>query len=278
MPLLRNNLRAALPVAVALAGLAAALPVHGVVGDIPDAGVDQRLDTQIPLDLEFRNEAGELITLGDILDGSQPAVLALVYYECTMLCGEVLQGKLEAFRALDLEVGKDFQAITISFDPTETHEVAAPKKQIFLDAYDREGAAEGWHFLTNEGDSAKKLAQTVGFRYTYLPEIDEYAHGSAIILVTPTGTVSRYFFGIDYPMRDLRFALIEAGEGKVGSLADQIMFLCMYYDPESGVYSFAIMRILQFAGTATVLTLGGFVLAMLLREWRRPVEPMACES
>ena len=278
MYLLRNRLHAICFAAAALAGLTVAGPVYAIAGEIPDAGIDQRLDTELPLDLAFRDEAGQLVTLGDIIDGSQPAVLALVYYECTMLCGEVLNGKLAAFRELDLGIGTDFQVITVSFDPSETHEIAAPKKRVVLESYDREGGEEGWHFLTNEGDSAKQLANAVGFRYTYLPDIDEYAHGSAIILVTPNGIVSRYFFGVDYPMRDLRFALIDAGEGKVGSLADQILFLCMYYDPESGMYTIAVMRVLQLAGGATALVLACFVITMLLRERRRAPSPVVCES
>ena len=283
MPRLRNSAYAPLCTALAgitlvTGGLMASTPVHAMGADIPDVGIDQRLDTQLPLDLVFRDESGEQITLGSILDGGKPAILALVYYDCTMLCGEVLNGMLDTFQELDLTVGSDFEVITISFDPTETYAVAAPKKQIFVNAYGREEAEEGWHFLTNEGDSAKKLADLVGFRYSYLPDIDEYAHGSAIILITPSGKVSRYFYGIAYPPRDVRFALLEAGEGKIGTLADQLMLLCMYYNPESGVYTIAVMRILQIAGSATALMLASFVFVLFMRErWHR-VHPVVCES
>lgn len=275
MPLLRNR-TAAVCVLTALAAMATATSSHGSVpGAIPDVGIDQRLDTQLPLDLTFYDEAGDPIALGDILDGSQPAVLALVYYECTMLCGEVLNGMLDVFKELELGVGTDFQAITVSFDPTETHDIAAPKKDIFVSSYGRDDAdaATGWHFLTDREGAAAELAQLVGFRYTYLPDIDEYAHGSALIVLTPTGKVSRYFYGIAFPQRDVRLALVDAGEGKIGSLADQLMLLCMYYDPVTGAYSLAVMNVLRLAGGVTVLLLGSFVLLMLLRERRNRMTP-----
>jgi protein SCO1/2 len=248
--------------------------------DIPNVGVDQRLDTQLPLELVFRDEQGEVVALGEILDGSRPAVLALVYYNCTMLCGEVLNGMLEAFQELELAIGPDYQVITVSFAPAETFEVAAPKQRLFVNAYDRESAdaANAWHFLTNDGDSAETLASLVGFRYAYLPDINEYAHGSAIMVLTPGGKVSRYFYGIQYPARDLRLALVEAGEGKIGTLADQFLLMCMHYDPVSGAYTLAVMSILRLTGSATVGLLALFVGMMVLRERRREMAPVVCET
>ncbi len=240
----------------------------------PDVGIDQKLDSQVPLDLAFTDETGKPVQLDDLMAG-KPAVLALVYYECPMLCGEVMQGMLEAFNNLDFTVGDQFQVLTISFNPRETHELAAMKKKNMLAAYKTPEAAPGWHFLTGDEENINKLAEAVGFRYQYLPSADQYAHGSGIMILTPEGRVSRYFYGIEYPERDLRFGLIEASQERIGTLADEILLLCYHYDPATGTYGLLIMRTLRLAGAVTVLAVALLVGGLILHERRkknRPVE------
>ncbi|MCC6486552.1 MAG: SCO family protein [Candidatus Hydrogenedentes bacterium] len=234
----------------------------------PEVGIDQKLDSQVPLDLTFRDENGKTVTLGSLM-GGKPAVLSLVYYECPMLCGEVLQGMLAAFNELDFTIGNEYQVLTVSFDPKETSELAAMKKKNMLEHYRAPEAAEGWHFLTGDEENIKKLAEVVGFRYQYIPSSDQYAHGSGIMVLTPEGKVSRYFYGIEYPKRDLRFGLIEASENRIGSLADELMLLCYHYDPMTGTYGLVIMSVLRLAGVATVLGSMALVGGMLVQERRR---------
>lgn len=234
----------------------------------PDVGIDQKLDSQVPLDLTFTDESGKPVKLKDLMAG-KPTVLALVYYECPMLCGEVMQGMLEAFNQLDFTIGDQYEVLTISFNPRETHELAATKKKNMLAAYKKPEAAPGWHFLTGDEENINKLAEAVGFRYQYLPSADQYAHGSGIMILTPEGKVSRYFYGIEYPERDLRFGLIEASQEHIGTLADELLLLCYHYDPSSGTYGLLIMNTLRLAGAATVLAIGLLVGGLMLYERRK---------
>ncbi|MCC6699010.1 MAG: SCO family protein [Candidatus Hydrogenedentes bacterium] len=234
----------------------------------PEVGIDQKLESQVPLDLTFRDETGKTVTLGSLM-GGKPAILSLVYYECPMLCGEVLQGMLTAFNELDFTIGNEYQVLTVSFDPKETHELAAMKKKNMLEHYRAPEAAAGWHFLTGDEENIKKLAEIVGFRYQYIPSSDQYAHGSGIMVLTPEGKVSRYFYGIEYPKRDLRFGLIEASENRIGSLADELLLLCYHYDPMTGTYGLVIMSVLRIAGVATVLGIVALVGGMLVQERRK---------
>ena len=236
--------------------------------DPPDVGIDQKLDSQVPMNLTFRDEEGNAVSLGSLMRG-KPAVLSLVYYECPMLCGEVLQGMLTAFNELDFTIGDEYQVLTVSFDPNETSELAAMKKKNSLYHYRAPEGGKGWHFLTGDEENIKKLAEAVGFRYQYIPSADQYAHGSGIIVLTPEGKVSRYFYGIEYPQRDLRFGLIEASESRIGTLADELMLLCYHYDPLTGTYGLVIMSALRLAGVATVLGIAALVGGMLVQERRR---------
>lgn len=233
----------------------------------PDVGIDQKLDAEVPLDLTFADEAGRPVRLGDLLQG-KPAVLALVYYECPMLCGEVLQGMLEAFNALDFTIGREYQVLTVSFDPREKSDLAALKKKNLIEHYKQPGAGAGWHFLTGGEADIRRLADTVGFRYEYVPATEQFAHAAGIMVLTPEGKVSRYFYGIEYPERDLRFGLIEASRGRIGSLTDSLLLLCYHYDPVSGTYGFVVMRAVRIAGAATVLAIGALV-ALLVAQDRR---------
>lgn len=232
----------------------------------PDLTIVQKLDEQVPLDLEFVNELGNTVHLSEYVK-DKPVVLALVYYECPMLCGEVLQGMLTAFNNLEFTIGKEFTVVTVSFNPKEQPELAKLKKSNTLEAYKDEAAGRDWHFLTSPSEAnVRKLADAVGFQYLYLPSVDEYAHPSGIIVLTPQGRVSKYFYGIEYSPQDLRLGLVEASQGRIGTLVDELKLLCFQYDPASGSYGFVIMAALRLAGLVTVGFLAVFIGAMLLQE------------
>jgi protein SCO1/2 len=228
-------------------------------------GLDQRLGESLPRDVVLRDEAGREVRIGELL-GERPVVLALVYYECPMLCTLVFDGLLRGLRPLSLEPGRDFELIAVSIDPREGPELAAAKKQNLLEEYGREDTAPGWHLLTGDEQQVRRLADAVGFRYAYDEEADQYAHAAGLMVATPEGVLSRYLYGVDYAPRDLRLSLVEAGEGKVGSLVDQVLMLCMHWDPTEGRYGFAIVRALQIGGGLTVLVIGLYVILALRRE------------
>lgn len=235
-----------------------------------DVGLEQHLDAQLPLDEVFRDETGREVKLGDYFADHRPVVLALVYYRCPMLCTQVLNGFLKSSQAVPLEIGRDYQVVTVSFDARETPELAAEKKTRYVRAYRREGAAQGWHFLTGNQKAIDRLTQTIGFRYHYDPKSGQFAHASGIVLATPDGRLARYFYGIEYSPDDLRLGLIESSSGKIGTAVDQILLLCYHYDPLTGRYGLAISGALQAGGCLTVLLLGGFIFSMFRRERRRP--------
>jgi protein SCO1/2 len=236
-----------------------------------DVGIDQRLNARVPLELGFRDESGAPVALRSYF-GRRPVVLALVYYECPMLCTMVLNGLLKSLRAINLDAGRDFEVVTVSFDPSETHELAAAKKQSYVERYSRPTAAAGWHFLTGEEEAIRKLTQAVGFRYKYDPATNQFAHASAIMVLTPDGRLARYLYGIEYAPRDLRLALVEAAAGKIGTAVDQVLLYCFHYDPATGKYSLLIMNIIRAAGAATVVALGLFMLVMFRRDRRRKTQ------
>ncbi|HTS17394.1 MAG TPA: SCO family protein [Verrucomicrobiae bacterium] len=232
---------------------------------LQSVGIDQRLGEQVPMDLVFRDETGKAVEFGDLVAG-KPTVLSLVYYRCPMLCGLVLNGMVRSFRVLSFEPGKDFNVISVSFDPGETPALASAKKLTMLDEYRRPG---DWHFLTGDEASIRRLADAVGFRYIYDPESKQFAHAAGIMVLTPQGKVSRYFYGVEYSARDLRLALVEASSEKIGSVVDEILLYCFHYDPATGRYSLLITRVVQIAGVVTVVALAGFVSLMLRRENRQ---------
>jgi protein SCO1/2 len=235
---------------------------------IQDVGIDQRLNAQVPLELEFRDEAGRRVRLGEYFD-QQPVVLLLVYYRCPMLCNQVLNGFLKSSQALKFRLDADYQVVTVSFDPGETPQLAAEKKERYVGAYRRPGAAEGWHFLTGDEPSIERLARCVGFRYRHDAASGQFAHASGIIVLTPDGKVSKYFYGIEYPPEDLRLGLVESSAGRIGGLVDRVLLLCYHYDPTTGKYGLAIAGALRVAGSATVLAMGGFLFMMFRQERRR---------
>lgn len=230
-----------------------------------EIGIDQKLDEQLPLDLSFKDEEDRPVALRQFF-GEKPVILSLVYYDCPMLCTQVLNGLLSSLQVLSFDVGEEFEVVTVSFDPGETAELAAAKKREYLKRYNRDGAEDGWHFLTGTQDQIDELTRALGFRYQYDAETDEYIHASGIMVATPKGKLARYFYGIEYAPKDLRLGLIEAADDKIGSPVDQLLLLCYNYDPTTGKYGLVIMNSLRIAGLATVALLAGFVIVMLRRE------------
>jgi protein SCO1 len=228
-------------------------------------GFEQRLNEQLPLDLTFRNEAGQVTPLSTYFD-QRPVILAMGYYECPNLCSLVRVGLLEAVQSLQFDTGVEYEVVLISIDPTETPEVAARVKEETLEVYGRSGAEAGWHFLTGEHDNIDLVADAIGFHYAYDGVREQYAHASGIVVLTPTGKVARYFFGLEYEPRDLRLGLIEAANNRIGNVIDQVLLFCFHYDPTLGQYTLAIMTIMRIAGTLTVLIIAGAIWWMLRQE------------
>jgi protein SCO1/2 len=233
-------------------------------------GIVQNLNAQIPPDLVFRDEAGKSVRIGDFL-GRKPILFSLVYFDCPALCTEVLNGELRTMKAISLDLGKDFEAITVSFEPKDTAALAKAKRDVYIGQYDRPGAAENWHFLTGEQPAIDALTKAVGFQYAYDSSIQQYAHAATILVLTPEGRIDRYFYGVVYPARDVRLGLVEASEGKIGTLTDHALLYCYQYDPITGKYGFLVMNVLRAAGGLTVLVLAIFMIVMFLRERKRPL-------
>jgi protein SCO1/2 len=230
---------------------------------LQNVGIEQHLDAQVPPDLTFTDDTGRTLKLGDYF-GTKPLILNLVYYNCTMLCGEALAGLSGSMKMVKFDVGKQFDVITVSFNPQETPEIAAAKKQDYLKRYGRPGAAAGWHFLTGPAESINALTKAVGFQYQYDPKINQYAHATAIMVLTPQGRISRYFYGVDYPPKDLRMGLVEASQGKIGNAVDQVLLYCYHYDPATGKYGAIVNNILRLGAGVTILLLGGLLFIL----WR----------
>jgi protein SCO1/2 len=230
-----------------------------------EIGFDQHMGASVPSDILLRDEAGKSVRLGDYF-GKRPVVLSLNYYSCPMLCTVTLNGLASALDVLTYTAGKEFEVVTVSFDPREKPELAAQKKKAYLQRYRRPGAAEGWHFLTGDSADIDRLTKAVGFRYAWDAETKQFAHPAGVIVLTPEGKIARYLFGIDYAPKDLRFAVIEASAGRIGTPVDQIVLACYRYDPMTGRYGAAIMRIIRVSGVVTLLALGGFITVMLRRE------------
>ncbi|MEM9290909.1 MAG: SCO family protein [Acidobacteriota bacterium] len=220
------------------------------------AGVEivQRLGESLPLDARFVDSTGAPVTLGGLLD-DKPAVLALVYYECPMLCGMILHGMTTTLRTVDLQPGEDYNIIVVSFDPGETPEMAAVAKQRSIDLYKEGASPEAWHFLTGDAIETRRLAEAVGFSYTYDEATDEWAHSSAIMVITPQGLASSYYYGVQYSSRDVRLGLVEAANNSIGSPVDQLLLLCLTYDPTVGKYSATVLGVLRIAAVLTIIAL-----------------------
>jgi protein SCO1 len=245
------------------------VPSNAMPEPLKAVGYDQNLGERLPLHLAFRDEAGRPVKLGDYF-GRRPVVLVFAYYRCPMLCDMVLQGVTGSLKALSFDAGEQYDVVVVSIDPKETAKLAAETKAKTLSRYGRSGTEGGWHFLTGGQDSILDLTQAAGFRYYYDKERDQYAHAAGMMVLTPGGKIARYLFGIDFAPRDVRLALIESAEGRIGNLADQILLYCFHYDPVYGRYSAMTMNILRLAAAASVLGLG---LLIVLLKRRDRVEP-----
>ena len=240
-------------------------------GPLEGVGIEQHLGRSLPLDAVFVDEDGKDVHLSDFFGpGKKPVVLALAYFQCPMLCTLVLNGLVKALRPISFTAGNEYDVIAISIDPKDTPELAKKKKEAYLESYSRRGEGNGFHFLTGKEESIKAVADAVGFKYRYIPETGEFAHAASIYVLTPLGQLSRYFFGVEFSSRDLRLAFVEAAEGKIGGVVDQLMLFCYRYDPHAAKYSAQALNVVRLGGVATILSLAGFIGLSRWRETRRP--------
>lgn len=241
---------------------------YGVPKELEGVGIDQKLNTKIPLDLVFRDEHGQQVPLSRYFSSGKPVILAPVYYRCPMLCTQILNGLTSALKAVSFDPGRDFEVVAFSFDPLDTPELAAQKKDMYMRRYGRSNTANGFHFLSGEEGNIKKLMDAVGFHYRYDPAIEQYAHASGVMIITPDGRLSKYFYGVEYTPRDLRLGLVEASHNKIGSPVDKILLFCYHYDPVTGKYGAIAMNMVRLAGAGFVLIGGVFLFASIRRERR----------
>lgn len=239
---------------------------NGLPNALKEVGIEQKLGEQVPLDAEFKNEDGRAVKLSEYFGKERPVVLALVYYECPMLCNEVLNGLTGSLKGISFDAGKEFDVVAISFDAKENDkpDLAKNKKESYLKRYGRENVANGFHFLTGTQGEIDKVANAVGFSYKWDEKSNQFAHAGGIMVVTPDGKLARYFYGIDYSPKDLKFGIMEAGEGKIGNPAEQLYLYCFHYDPSTGSYGLAILKVMRIAAIFTILAIGG----MLFVFWR----------
>lgn len=237
-------------------------------GALQGVGIDQRLNAQIPLNATFRDDLGRTVPLSAFFKTGKPVLLAPVYYRCPMLCSQVLNEMASALKAVSLDPGKDFEVVAFSFDPKDTPEIAAAKRQTYFSRYGRAGTANGWHFLTGDPANIKAVMDAVGFHYRYDPSTDQYAHASGIMVVTPEGKLSKYFYGVDYSPRDIRFGLVQASHGDIGTPVDEALLFCYHYDPTTGKYGAVAINIMRAAGGGFVLVCGAFLLVAFRHERR----------
>ncbi len=234
---------------------------------IDRVGVDQNLNAQVPGDIELVDEVGKPVQLEDYY-GEKPIILNLVYFQCPMLCNLTMDGLIRTLKTMSLDVGDDFTLLTVSFDPREGPQLASQARQTALRRYGREGAEDGWRFLTGKESQIRRLTETVGFRYEYDVARAQYAHAAVLVVLTPAGKISRYLTGVEFPARDLRLALVEASNHQIGSPLDRAMLLCYHYDPRTGKYGLAIMNLVRFCGVVTVFVLVTAIVLQLRRERR----------
>ena len=235
--------------------------------ELRNVGIDQKLNGRLPLDLHFRDETGRDIRLGDLF-GARPVIITPVYYGCPMLCTQILNGLVSGLKPVSFDAGRQFDVLAVSFDPTETPELALKKKDAYVQRYGRAGSANGFHFLTGDEAAIKTLTNALGFRYTYDPKTKQFAHASGLMIATPDGRISRYLYGVDYAPRDLRLALVEASAGKIGSPVDELLLFCYHYDPATGKYGSIAINFLRLAAAATVLGIATLLTLLLRREFR----------
>jgi protein SCO1/2 len=238
--------------------------------DLSNVGIDQRLNEQLPLDLQFEDETGKTVELRDYFHAGRPVILNLVYYTCPMLCGEELAGEASALGVLRFTPGNEYEVVSVSFNPDETPKDAAAKKQVYIarmnEHLEHKTNGDGWHFLTGKQADIKQLADALGFHYRRDPRTGQFIHAAAMMVVTPTGRIAQYYYGVEFSPKDIRLGLIEASRNKIGTIVDQVVLYCYHYDPNTGRYGAVVTNIMRLAGAATMLVLGGFLIVMFRRE------------
>lgn len=262
---MRNTLLILSLLATAATASAQQPPDPKLPGALREVGFEQRPGELVPLDTRFLDEDGNAVALGDFM-GERPVVLAMVYYECPMICTMVLNGLTSSLKVLNFEAGAEYEVVVISFDPGEGPELAKKKKAAYVEDFGREFDDSAWHFLTGEEESIARVCEAIGFRYTYDASTDQFAHATGITVLTPEGRISRYLFGIEYAPKDLQLALVESSEGKIGGVVNQLLLFCYQYDPSTGRYGAAVMNLLRAGAGATVLALLAFFLISRRRE------------
>ena len=272
-PLVFTLLAVTWPV-VAAAQLGPAPPpmASGQPAILQEVGFDQNLGGGVPLDLAFKDETGQDVRLGDYF-GERPVVLSLVYYECPMLCTISLNGLARALKVLSFVPGQEFEVLTVSFDPSETPELAAAKKKAYMTQYERPDGARGWHFLTGDAAAVAALTEAVGFRYAWDEETQQFAHPAGILVITPDGTISHYLFGVEYSPKDLRLALVDSAKERLGNPIDQVLLYCYQYDPSTGRYSASILNLVRLGGVLTIVGMIALILTMTRRSRSRAESP-----
>jgi protein SCO1/2 len=239
----------------------AALPIENLPPPPKAVGFDQNIGQSVPLDATFKDETGKAVALGDYF-GKKPVVLTFAYFTCPMLCGLSMQGLSSSLKGMNLEPGRDFEVVTVSFDPRETSEMARAKKDTAVARYGRPATSAGFHFLTGDQPSIDRLTRAAGFRYEWDAADKQYAHAAGIVVLTPQGQIARYLFGVEYAPRDLRLSLVEASQGKLGTVVDQLLLLCYHYDPKAGRYGTFAINTMRAAGAFTLLALGALVIVI----------------
>lgn len=240
---------------------------NGMPEALKTVGIEQKLGAQLPLETELKDEDGKIVKLGDYFASGRPVIVAFVYYECPMLCNQVLNGLTGSLKGMTFEAGKDFDVVAISFDAREFDkaDLAKNKKASYMERYGRPGSEKGWHFLTGSKESIAAVTSAAGFSFKWDEKSDQFAHAAGVMVATPKGQLSRYFYGIDYSPKDLKFGIMDSAENKVGNAAEQLMLYCFHYDPATGKYGLAILRVMRLGGVLTLILMGamGFVF------WRR---------
>jgi protein SCO1/2 len=286
-----GRLRASLPIAITLVAAWLALPAtsHAQYSGVPANGVmskggqpagiapadlakiafDQKLDARLPLDLPFRDETGRAVRLGDYFGHGRPVILTLIYFDCPLLCPRVIDGVAGAMKGMSLEPGRDYDLLTVSFNPRDTRSGAIVKKKQAIEWYGHPEASSSWHFLTGDQAAIELLTRTVGFHYVYSASTGQYAHPTGLMVATPDGRIAKYLFGIEFSPRDLRLALVTASEGRIGTPVDRILLYCYHYDPAAGKYGLVVMNTIRLGGVVTVVLLGSFITLTLRRERRK---------
>lgn len=240
---------------------------NGLPPALEEVGIVQKLNDQLPLDTEFKDENGNTVKLGQFFGNKKPVILAFVYYECPMLCNEILNGLVGGLKGINFNAGKEFDVVAISFDARENAKpgVSLNKKLGYMERYDRPGSENGWHFLTGDQASIDAATQAAGFNYRFDTQTEQFAHGAAVMVVTPEGKLARYFYGVDYAPKDLKFGIMEASESRIGSPVDQLALYCYHYDPMTGKYGLVILNVIRLGGILTIL---GFAI-MFVVFWQR---------